>query len=163
MTTTVICPYCFRPAEYLSGRIVAARFPKRWNEFYWACLPCAANVRAHKSGAPMGVLANGPVRYARGEAHKAIDRLWQDPREAGYVIPTHADRASAQMKMRRRVYLWIADVCQMTEEQAHIGMMTHIPLLEAIRDMAREMDPATLRARYHALPVRSYRKVRKAA
>lgn len=154
----VICPYCRAPAALMNGRDVVPKFPKLWNNRYWACLPCGANVKAHRDGKPMGRLADGAVRYARGQAHLAIDRLWQNPREAGYKIITDVDLDLARKQMRRRVYLWIADVCQMSEYESHIGMITHIPLLEAIRDMARDMDPATLRERYHAIPQRRYKR-----
>lgn len=154
----VTCPYCRQPAQFLSGKVVVPKFPKLWNNNYWACLPCNANVKAHRNGRPMGVPANGAVRYARNETHRAIDRLWRYPCEAGYLTPTFVDMQNGQKAMRRRVYLWIAEVCEMTEDEAHIGMITDIPLLNAIRDMALQMDPATLRARYPALPVRKYRR-----
>lgn len=155
----VICPYCSQPARFISGKDLLPKFPKLWNDHFWACIPCGANVKAHRnSGRPMGMIADSSVRYARGEAHKAIDRLWRNPQQAGYVTPTWQDVLTGQRAMRRRVYLWIAEVCLMTEEEAHIGMISDIPLLEAIRDMAREMDPATLRSRYPAIPSRRFRR-----
>lgn len=151
MTTprrSIICPYCSRIAQLVTGETAVPRHKNMWSKRFWFCANCNASVRAFPNGTPMGCLATPRIRYLRRKAHDAFDALWKDPRKAGYVIKTDADLGFAQGKLRKRCYTWLADVLEMTTEQAHFGMMTDEPLLIAIAEMCRQADPANIRARY---------------
>lgn len=144
----VLCPYCKNSCRLLYGKEIAPNSPSKWSRRFWACEPCRAHVGAHKNGEPMGRPAKGHVRYARMLAHDAFDKLWRNPREAGFRIDNDADHWVACKQMREHCYRWLADILQMTREEEHISMMMDVPLLQAVREMALAANPADIRARY---------------
>jgi hypothetical protein len=146
--TSILCPYCFNPGELTTGERATPRHKHLWSRQFLACFPCGAFVATSKRGKPLGRMAKGPVRYARAKAHEAFDALWQDPKRAGFRVCNHADFWTGQQLMRRSCYLWLADVLQMSVDEAHFGLMMDVPLLEAIREMALQADPADIRRRY---------------
>lgn len=82
-----ICPYCKCEAELVSSlRFYRTDFGK-----LWACptASCDARVGVHKGSpvyAPVGSLANGPLRLLRKMAHESFDPLWK----SGRVSRIHA-------------------------------------------------------------------------
>lgn len=76
--TQVTCPYCNKPAKWVSNAEVYNG--KQFGDSYmiWLCAPCGAYVGCHKNTkVPKGTLANKPLRKARVAAHNAIDPLWK--------------------------------------------------------------------------------------
>lgn len=77
----VICPYCGRPAEWVSHKIIYGKAYGK-NEMVWMCKPCKAWVGCHQNTKrPLGILANKELRQWRTKAHEAMDPLWQ----SGYI------------------------------------------------------------------------------
>jgi hypothetical protein len=69
---------------------------------------CDAYVRATPgTKTPIGVMANGPLRALRNEAHQHFDRL-------------HL----AGIMTRKQAYEWLACILQAPLSQAHIGNLT---------------------------------------
>ena len=157
---SIVCPYCTRIAQLVTGEIAVPRHKEMWSKRFWYCGHCNASVRAFPNGTPMGLLATPRIRYLRKMAHDQFDALWQDPKRAGFVIKTDADLYITQSKMRKRCYTWLADVLQMTREEAHFGMMTSEALLIAVAEMCRQADPAQIRARYGGAMARNTQEFR---
>ena len=100
------CPYCGRKAEIKTG---ADLYPHRSDLIslrFWACQPCGAWVGCHKTGIPLGTLANATLRACRASAHAAFDPLWKTG-----VIPG-----------RSAAYAWLADQLGVAVPRCHIGL-----------------------------------------
>ena len=109
LTREVVCPYCNKRAQLVSGSDV---YPKRQDlkhQSFWACLPCGAWVGCHKEvtgNIPLGTLANADLRKARIDAHAAFDPIWRD----GH-------------KRRKRAYSWLSKQIKVNPDDCHIGSM----------------------------------------
>lgn len=104
----VVCPYCDRPAELVTGAKIYAHRPDLAHRWFWRCAPCEAWTGTHadsKDRVPLGRLANAALRRARQRAHAAFDPLWK----------------SGGMR-RREAYQWLASALGIAFENCHIGM-----------------------------------------
>lgn len=71
------CPYCHRPARWVSNELIYGR---RYGRSYmaWWCEDCDAHVGCHNNTrTPLGTMANAPLRKLRMRAHQAFDPLWE--------------------------------------------------------------------------------------
>lgn len=116
---SVICPYCSRPAELVTGADV---YPHRHDlaglKFY-RCEPCDAHVGCHQPGTrswvggtkvintgtePLGRLADAELRAAKKKAHDAFGPVWHG-------------------KLHRRdAYIWLAIMLGIKQQDCHIGL-----------------------------------------
>jgi hypothetical protein len=75
----MICPFCKKPAEWVSNDQVY--YGKRYGKSYmiWLCRPCNAYVGSHNNdeSRPLGTMANKELREWRIKAHDHIDPLWK--------------------------------------------------------------------------------------
>ena len=114
----VVCPYCDRPAELVTGRKLYQHRPDLFPLKFWQCDPCGAYVGCHKAGAwvpelrktsdgtiPLGRLANAELRKAKSAAHAAFDPLWK-----------------SRAIHRREAYSWLASELGISIANCHIGM-----------------------------------------
>lgn len=76
---TVICSYCNKPAELVTGKEIYPHRPDLYPKKFWRCRPCTAYVGCHKPNAgygdgtrPLGRLANAELRAAKSAAHAAF-------------------------------------------------------------------------------------------
>jgi len=72
------CPYCKKPAEWVSNEAVYGG--RRYGKSYmiWLCVPCDARVGCHQNTKrPLGTMANKELREVRIAAHANIDSLWR--------------------------------------------------------------------------------------
>lgn len=76
--TTVICPYCNQPAEWVENKEIYGRnYGKSYMMYY--CRPCDAYVGCHNNTRnPLGTLANKELRELRKQAHRVIDPFWKE-------------------------------------------------------------------------------------
>ncbi len=108
---TVICSYCNKPAELVTGKEIYPHRPDLYPKKFWRCRPCTAYVGCHKPNAgygdgtrPLGRLANAELRAAKSAAHAAFDPVWQE----GIV-------------RRGSAYAWLADKLGIPPKECHIG------------------------------------------
>lgn len=110
----VICPYCHRPAELVTGVDIYTHRPDLIDKLFWRCRPCDAWVGCHPKHpgrnptgtAPLGRLANAELRRWKQRAHVAFDPLWR----------------SGQMS-RKDAYRWLRQALGVSAANCHIGMM----------------------------------------
>lgn len=104
---TIICDYCGRSAELVSGRDIYPHREDLSKLKFWQCVKCDAYVGCHKNsnGMPLGRLANKELRKAKNKAHQAFDPLWRDG-----------------LMKRREAYSWLASKLSIKERDCHIGM-----------------------------------------
>lgn len=108
----VICPYCNKPAELVTGREVYPHRRDLWKKKFYVCLYCNARVGCHPgTSKPLGVPASAELRKARMAAHRVFDPLWR-PRHAGY---------GRVFKSRSEAYRWLADCLGIKAKRCHIG------------------------------------------
>lgn len=111
----VICPYCYKPAAFVTG---AAVYPTRTDlahKHFYLCTPCHALVGCHPPHGknrkiidrPLGRLANAELRRAKRDAHDAFDPLWRER-----AFPT-----------RSNAYHWLSEQLGIPKDETHIGMM----------------------------------------
>ena len=102
----VICAYCDRPAERVTGKAIYPHRPDLFGKHFYRCIPCKAHVGCHPgSSAPLGRLANAELRKAKSAAHAAFDPIWK----SGIM-----DRSAA--------YGWLAHALNISPANCHIGM-----------------------------------------
>lgn len=115
MADQVVCPYCDKPAEKVSGKVI---YPHRRDlsaKRFYLCRRCEAYVGCHKdSGRPFGGLANKELRDARQAAHAQFDSLWQRQWQ-------DANGKWHQPMSRGAAYSWLAKVMGLHKSKAHIG------------------------------------------
>lgn len=105
----VICPYCQRDAELVTGDDVYPGRPDLHDRRFWVCTPCDARVGCHRTGdgtVPMGRLADDELRRARVAAHLAFDSMWRSERFG-----------------RDQGYRWLAGQLGIDTKACHIAMM----------------------------------------
>lgn len=109
----VICPYCQRPAKFVSGAVIYPHRPELVRHRFWSCAPCGAWVGCHRRSPrhgfngdePKGRLANSALRKLKQDAHAVFDPLWR----SGEMTRTEA-------------YTWLADALGIAPQNCHIGM-----------------------------------------
>jgi hypothetical protein len=113
----IICPYCDKPAEQVTGKEI---YPERydlWDRNYWRCVPCDAYVGCHiHTTRPLGRMANAAQRKAKRIAHSRFDVVWK----------------SGQFD-RKGAYAWLASRMGLTAKECHIGMMNEEQCAEVVR------------------------------
>jgi len=110
------CPYCQKPAELVTGRVL---YPRCWGDVarknFFRCAPCSAWVGVHEGTLqPFGRLANAELRTVRQHAHNAFDRLWE-----GKMLRDGCSKGKA----REAGYQWLAAQLGIPRADCHIGMM----------------------------------------
>ncbi len=110
---SVKCDYCKGPAELVTGKEIYPHRPDLSSKRFWSCKPCEAYVGCHqpnekhdhKFWSPLGRLANGKLRRAKGRAHLSFDPIWKDRKMS-----------------RKEAYRWLAESLGIPSERCHIGM-----------------------------------------
>jgi len=103
----VICPYCQRRAECVSGKEIYPHRPDLYSKRFWLCRSCDAYVGTHHNSrrhAPLGQLADAELRKAKKAAHNAFDRIWMDGSNT-----------------RKEAYAWLAEELGISLTSCHIG------------------------------------------
>lgn len=74
----VICPYCGKPAKWMSNEAVyGRRYGRSWMCYY--CRDCDAYVGCHNNTRkPLGTPANRELRKLRITAHSLFDPIWRE-------------------------------------------------------------------------------------
>lgn len=73
----MICPYCNKPAEWVSNAQVYGRIYGK-SFMVWLCKKCDARVGCHNNTQrPLGTMANRELREWRMKAHAHIDPIWK--------------------------------------------------------------------------------------
>lgn len=101
----MICNYCEKPAEKVSGKVIYPRMSKLHGKLFFICRPCDAYVGTHADGRPLGNLADRDTRRFRMKAHHYFDKVWKD---------RHMKRTDA--------YAWMASSLGIPVSKCHIGM-----------------------------------------
>lgn len=108
----VVCPYCDRPAELVTGFRIYPGHPRLYDRKYWHCASCDAYVGCHAADSgfgdgtiPLGHLANAELRSWRSRAHDAFDPLWK-----------------SRAMRRTEAYAWLAGELGISVANCHIGM-----------------------------------------
>jgi zinc-finger-containing domain len=101
----VICPYCGKKAELSTGKRIYPHRLDLHKLLFYVCWKCQAWVGCHKSGRPLGRLADEKLRKAKIAAHDSFDRIWK----SGRLTRTEA-------------YKWLAEKLKIPVEECHIGM-----------------------------------------
>jgi len=103
MVTPKICRYCGGKIIKSNSRVLYGK----GNETIYLCTMCNAYVGCYKgTDKPMGKVANTVLRLKRQETHQIFDVFWKK-----------------RNWTRSAAYRWLARSLQLTEENAHIGMM----------------------------------------
>lgn len=105
---TPTCPYCNRKANLVTGKTIYPHRPDLYSKNFYYCDNGhnPAYVGCHKGTTkPLGRLADGRLRHAKSDAHKAFDPLWKD----GYMS-------------RGRAYKWLSKCLGVDQKDCHIGM-----------------------------------------
>lgn len=73
----MICPYCQKPAQWVSNeKVYGRRYGTSW--MIWWCEDCDARVGCHhNTQKPLGTMANAELREWRMKAHAHVDPLWR--------------------------------------------------------------------------------------
>jgi len=104
----VLCPYCEKQAEQVTGDVVYPHRPDLKHLLFYRCEPCNAHVGCHEdSGIPYGHLATAELRKARHDAHFIFDKLWRWPEST---------------MSRNAAYRWLASAMKIPKEDCHIAM-----------------------------------------
>lgn len=103
------CPYCGNRAVLMSSR--AVYFGRDYGPI-WCCWPCQAWVGTHKDSttyAPLGRLANGPLRKLKMKVHGLFDPCWKrfGPKGKG--------------KVRQRAYKLLAEAMGIPAPECHVA------------------------------------------
>ena len=99
----MICPYCKKPAEFVSS---VDFYGYDYKSNLYVCTPCDARVGTHGKGkTPLGKMANSKLRSLRKECHKRFDVRWK-----------------TRQVSRSKAYQQLAEMMDLPPEQAHIGM-----------------------------------------
>lgn len=106
MTEPVICHYCNRPAQLVTGRAIYPHRQDLEHLNFYLCASCEAYVGTHEgTTTPYGILAKRELRELKKKAHNAFDPIWK----------------GGEMR-RHEAYAWLAREMRLTRAQCHIGM-----------------------------------------
>lgn len=119
--STVICPYCHKPADLVGGQTLFPFRPDLAGKYFWVCTPCDARVGCHGVGTkPMGRLANAQLRLAKTEAHRHFDPIWQE----------------LKLMTRSEAYQWLSKELGISRQHCHIGFLI-LPAASALLSYVR--------------------------
>lgn len=114
----VVCPYCYRDAELVTGERLYPNRPDLWGKSFHLCEPCWAYVGCHPgSTKPLGRLANAELRTLKQAAHSAFDRRWKGPQA---------------FQTRTEAYAWLAKQLRLEPSACHIGMFDAATCLRVV-------------------------------
>lgn len=104
---TIICDYCKKEAELVSGKEIYPHRPDLSGLKFWRCSPCGAWVGCHKrsNAVPLGRLANAELRKAKSAAHAVFDPIWKSGSSS-----------------RKEAYQWLSKQLNIPFKDCHIGM-----------------------------------------
>lgn len=119
------CPYCGRPVQLRPASYVYGEDNLDPQSFLYVCNgypnACDAYVGAHKKNKrPMGTLANSELRHKRIEAHRALNRIWQE----GYMT-------------KHGTYIWLQNRLNLRKQDMHIGKFSDYLCMEIIRECSQ--------------------------
>lgn len=101
MSAEVVCDYCQRPAELVTGEVTYPHRKDLARRLFWHCAPCQAWVSCHLPAGtpgqrgrgdgtlPMGRLAKADLRQWRTSFHAVFDPIWKTgtmTRDAAYAV-----------------------------------------------------------------------------
>lgn len=111
MSRDVVCPYCEKPAELTTGKVIYPHRSDLWGLKYWLCSECDAYVGCHAANKgygdgtkPLGRMANAELRKAKSAAHAAFDPLW-----------------ACGEYSRKEAYKWLSLKLGIPVNETHIG------------------------------------------
>lgn len=114
------CQYCGEEAIEIYGSKLYPYLPDLKHKKFFFCDNGheAAWVGCHRNGKPLGRLADSDTRHWRNQAHQIFDPVWQ----VGNIS-------------RSKSYKIMADVLNLTRDEAHIGMFSVDQCKELIKKM----------------------------
>lgn len=126
----MICNYCGRVAELVSGREIYPNRPDLHAKLFYACKPCGAWVGTHPrtkdykhlEGKPLGLLANAEMRKKRHEAHLVFDPLWMRGKMT-----------------RQQAYKWLAGKLCIPTAKCHLSQLSLETLDQVIEICQKEI------------------------
>ena len=122
----MICHYCNKNAEKVTGREVYSHRPDLASKIIYRCKPCGASVGCHPgTDRPLGILANAALRKKKMAAHAAFDPLWRSKRMS-----------------RHQAYAWLAGELGVKRDDCHIGMFSEA-MCERVVKVVKERGAAT--------------------
>lgn len=108
------CPYCTKPSERVTGKVMYPHRPDLASKIFYRCQPCGAWVGCHPgTETPLGRLADAELRQAKSAAHAAFDPLWKRKAERDGI---------GKGKARGKGYKWLAQQLGIDPADCHIGM-----------------------------------------
>ncbi len=117
----MICPYCKKPAEFMSS---VDFYGHDYKTNLYVCLPCDARVGTHGRGkTPLGTMANSNLRSLRKECHRRFDVRWK----TGKVS-------------RSKAYQQLAEMMNLPSEKAHIGMFDKVQCTKLLSLIPKERN-----------------------
>jgi hypothetical protein len=105
-----LCPYCRRRSELMDSAAVYGE--GRSYGPMWVCARCEAWVGCHKNSsdyAPLGRLANGPLRKLKMRVHDLLDPWWRDQ-----TVGTTFFR-------RKAMYALLAEEMRIPKRECHVA------------------------------------------
>jgi len=121
--TSLICPYCGKPAELVSEEEWYGRVFDKLGRPRWVCWPCRASVGTHPDArTPLGSLANRELSQARIDAKIQLKQLFPDQKER---------------------YRWLARQMNLSAKECHVGMFNLQQcrrVVELCRDEGKRRD-----------------------
>lgn len=114
----VVCPYCRRAAELVTGAVIYPHRGELSKKWFWRCEPCDAYVGTHVNSHrhhPLGRLANAELRKLKQRVHAIFDPVWKK----GGI-----DRKEAYKRLAERMGIPRAD--------CHIGMFDEAQCRQAL-------------------------------
>lgn len=121
----VVCPYCGREAEFITGKQLYEFSPEFHKKRFYACMPCRAWVGVHQgTTTPLGRLANAELRQLKIAAHAVFDPKWK----------------KCGPRSRTRAYGWLAEQLGIKPQDCHIGMFDEETCRRAIAICERSQD-----------------------
>lgn len=128
----MLCPYCNRSAQCVSGDVIYPHRPDLAHKWFWQCKPCGAYCGCHgMTQKPLGTLADAALRKARSMAHDAFDPIWKLGQRKRLFTRTQA-------------YAWLAGKLGVDQEHCHIGMFD-LRQCSMVREACRNWEVREIR------------------
>lgn len=119
----VNCPYCRKPAKFMTSK---KYYGKDFQRNVYVCHPCNASVGTHgRSNRPLGTLANKDLRHLRKLCHQSFDTLWEGSK-------------NTQMMTRLQAYQWLRKSLGIPKKEAHIGRLNILQCRKIIRKIKKK-------------------------